>query len=131
MLSSLLDGFQLFSSTTGLVLNRRKSCLYASGVSEEVYNRLLGIGGVEKGCFPMKYLGVPLKPTKWNKFHCACIVDKFRKAISCWGTRHLSLAGRAQLVSSVLFGIRAYWMSIFLLPQSVIKAIDQLCRRFL
>ncbi|XP_062114585.1 uncharacterized protein LOC133825691 [Humulus lupulus] len=36
-----------------------------------------------------------------------------------------------QLIHSVLLGIRAFWMSIFLLPKSVITEIDQLCRQFL
>lgn len=79
----------------------------------------------------MKYLGVPLKPTKWNKHHCACVVEMIRKLVSCWGTRHLSFAGRAQLVTSVLFGIRSYWMSIFYLRQSITKEIDSVCRKFL
>lgn len=47
-----------------------------------------------------------------------------------WGTKNHSFAGRAQLVSSVLFKIRVYWMSIFCLPQSVVKEIDNICRCF-
>lgn len=61
----LLEGFNLFSENTGLVINNRKSCLYTCGVSDSMQKRLLEIAGVEKGVFPMKYLGVPLKPTKW------------------------------------------------------------------
>lgn len=79
----------------------------------------------------MKYLGVPLKPTKWNRHDCESVVDKIRKLTMCWGTRHLSFACHTQLVSSVLFRIRAYWMNIFCLPQSIIKEIYGLCRRFL
>lgn len=64
----------------------------------------------------MKCLSVLLKPTKWNKFYFACIIDKVRKIITSWGTTHLSFLGRAQLVSSVLFGIHAYWVECVLSP---------------
>ncbi|XP_062074066.1 uncharacterized protein LOC133778209 [Humulus lupulus] len=43
----------------------------------------------------------------------------------------LSFAGKAQLIHFVLLGIRAFWMSIFLLPKKVIAKIDHLCRKFL
>ncbi|XP_062114943.1 uncharacterized protein LOC133828913 [Humulus lupulus] len=39
--------------------------------------------------------------------------------------------GRFQLIQTVLLSIRNYSMSIFLLPQSIIKEIDHLCRMFL
>ncbi|XP_062103908.1 uncharacterized protein LOC133815033 [Humulus lupulus] len=38
---------------------------------------------------------------------------------------------RMQLIHSVLFRLRNYWMSIFILPQSVIKEIERLCSGFL
>lgn len=118
---SLLEGFNNFAEATGLVLNKWKSCLYTCGVSEYVQNNLLEMAGVVKGKFSMKYLDVPLKPTKWNKLDCACVVDKIKKLVICWGSRHLSFAGPAQLISSILFVIRSYWMSIFCLHQSVIR----------
>uniref|UniRef100_A0A803QB93 DUF4283 domain-containing protein n=1 Tax=Cannabis sativa TaxID=3483 RepID=A0A803QB93_CANSA len=39
--------------------------------------------------------------------------------------------GRAQLIHSVLLGVRNYWMSLFLLPQKVTTTIDKCCRDFL
>lgn len=87
--------------------------------------------GVEKGEFPKKYLGVTLKPSKWNNHDCACVIVKIRRIVNCWSTRHLSFAGQAQLVSLVLFRICACWVSIFCLPQSVVKEIVKLCRNFL
>ncbi|XP_062104295.1 uncharacterized protein LOC133815473 [Humulus lupulus] len=38
---------------------------------------------------------------------------------------------RAQLIHSVLLGTRSYWMSIFILPQKVVKEIDKICRIFM
>ncbi|XP_062089588.1 uncharacterized protein LOC133796122 [Humulus lupulus] len=45
--------------------------------------------------------------------------------------RHLSYAGRTQLINYVLLGLRNYWMNIFMLPQSVVKEVDKLCMWFL
>lgn len=86
---------------------------------------------ISEGTFPMTYLGVHIKPTKWNKIDCARVVDKISRLISGWGNKHLSFAGRIQLISSVIFGIRNYWMSVFGLPSSITKDIDKLCRHFL
>lgn len=43
----------------------------------------------------------------------------------------MSFAGRAQLVTSIIFGICSYWISIFCLPQFIVKEIDRICRSFL
>ncbi|XP_062102994.1 uncharacterized protein LOC133813986 [Humulus lupulus] len=39
--------------------------------------------------------------------------------------------GRAQLIHSVMLGIRNFWMSIFIFPYKVTAAIDKCCRDFL
>lgn len=81
--SSLLEAFKLFSLAPGLMINKRKSCFYFCSVADTGQRVLLDLAGVEKGSFLVKYLGVPLKPTKWNRHDCACVVEKFRKIISC------------------------------------------------
>lgn len=129
--TSMLDGLALFLSATGLSINHSKSCLFVCGVSDYVKQARVHLVGVTEGVFPLTYLGVPLKPTKWTKGDCSKVVDKIRNLITCWGSRHLSFAGRIQLISSVIFGIRAYWMSIFCIPSSVIKEIDRMSRDFL
>ncbi|XP_062075850.1 uncharacterized protein LOC133779975 [Humulus lupulus] len=45
--------------------------------------------------------------------------------------KHLSFAGQMLLIHSVLFGLHNYWMSIFVLPQSIVKEVEKLCRGFL
>lgn len=127
----LLEAFLVFSNSSGLIINKQKSKIYLGGVNDGDQDLLVDLAGIGKGVFPMKYLGVPLKPIKWNNHDCAHVVDKIRQTVSCWGARHLSIAVRVQLISSVLFGIRSYWMSIFCLPKLVIKEIDRICNGFL
>lgn len=82
---ALLRGLQLFLDATDLCINQNKSCLYVCGVDEDTKRNMLQLAGVIEGVFPMNYLGVPLKPTKWNQYDCAKVVDKISGLISCWG----------------------------------------------
>lgn len=79
----------------------------------------------------MKYLGVPLIPSKLTKEHCSPIVDKVKKWLSSWSARKLSYADRIQLTNAVIFHYQVYWRNIFVLPKSIIKHIEGLCRKFL
>uniref|UniRef100_A0A803NL01 Reverse transcriptase zinc-binding domain-containing protein n=1 Tax=Cannabis sativa TaxID=3483 RepID=A0A803NL01_CANSA len=97
------DAFQRFSEATGLIGNKAKST----------------------------YLGVNLRPTKWRSADCGIILDKLHKNLHTWASRNLPFAGRAQLIHSILLGIRNYWMGLFLLPQKITTAIDKCVRDFL
>lgn len=63
------------------------------------------ITGCTEGAFPMKYLGVPLSPTKWTKMECYGLVEKRTKKRNSWASRHLSYAGRVQLINTVLMSM--------------------------
>ncbi|XP_049381354.1 uncharacterized protein LOC125845909 [Solanum stenotomum] len=41
------------------------------------------------------------------------------------------LAGRLQLVNSVLTSMQAFWTQFFLLPKQVLKRVETMCKRFL
>lgn len=126
---TIWETFSEFSITSGLYANQQKSNIYIRGVSDQVKQEILELTGCNEGVFPMRYLGVPLSPTKWNKMDCKSLVDKVSKLLSRWASRNLSYAGRCQLINSVLFSV--YWATIFILPQSVLKELEQKCRRFL
>uniref|UniRef100_A0A803PT07 Reverse transcriptase domain-containing protein n=1 Tax=Cannabis sativa TaxID=3483 RepID=A0A803PT07_CANSA len=74
---------------------------------------------------------LPSRPTKWKAKDCGIIIKKMRQRLHTWASRHLSYAGRVQLIHSVLLGLRNYWMSIFVLPHSVTKEVEKICRGFL
>ncbi|XP_062075598.1 uncharacterized protein LOC133779683 [Humulus lupulus] len=120
-----------FSSATGLTINSAKSQIFFGGVSSIVRTFISQEMNLMVGSFPLKYLGVPMRPTKWRHEDCDIILQKIILRLNSWSSRHLSYAGHMQLIHSVLFGLRNYWMSIFVLPQSVVKEIEKLCRSFL
>jgi len=45
--------------------------------------------------------------------------------------KHLSYAGRLELIRSVLFGMVQFWLSIFPMLDTVINQITCICRNFL
>ncbi|XP_062075813.1 uncharacterized protein LOC133779933 [Humulus lupulus] len=127
----LMEGFLRFSQSSGLSANLTKSHIYFGGVAADVKNNILSSIVIEEGQFPLKYLGVNLKPTRWQVADCSEIIKKVQARLHVWASRHLSFAGRTHLIFSVLLGIRNYWMQIFMLPISVIQEIDRICRNFL
>ncbi|XP_062118849.1 uncharacterized protein LOC133832535 [Humulus lupulus] len=112
-------------------MNLAKSHVYFGGLKVEDKKNILDCLHIKEGSFPLKYLGIPLRPTKWKVGDCGIILKKITLRLHSWASRHLLFAGRAQLIHSVLLGIRFYWMSIFVLPQSVTLEIDRLCQNFL
>ena len=51
--------------------------------------------------------------------------------IKHWSSKLLSIAGRIQLVRSIITAIAQYWMSVFPMPKKVIQKIDSICRLFI
>uniref|UniRef100_A0A803P5W4 Reverse transcriptase domain-containing protein n=1 Tax=Cannabis sativa TaxID=3483 RepID=A0A803P5W4_CANSA len=119
--------FDIFYNCTGLKANISKSQVYFGGVPKEEKRALLHILQFEEGLLPLKYLGVPMRPTNWKAEDCGAIIKKIKLRLHSWANRHLSYAGRCQLINLVLLELRNYWMNIFLLPKSIIKEVDKLC----
>uniref|UniRef100_A0A803QFN4 Reverse transcriptase zinc-binding domain-containing protein n=1 Tax=Cannabis sativa TaxID=3483 RepID=A0A803QFN4_CANSA len=44
----------------------------------------------------MKYLGIPLRPTKWKAEDCGIIIKKITQRLHNWASKHLSFAGKIQ-----------------------------------
>ncbi|XP_062104348.1 uncharacterized protein LOC133815532 [Humulus lupulus] len=68
--------FEEFCSSTGLKANLSKSQVFFGGVSAAVKVQLLQILQLEEGTFPLKYLGIPMRPTKWKVADCGEILKK-------------------------------------------------------
>ncbi|XP_062119661.1 uncharacterized protein LOC133834159 [Humulus lupulus] len=120
-----------FCATTGLSINNTKTHIYFGGIKDDCKSQFLEITQMEEGSFPLKYLGIHLRPTKWRAVDCGEIIEKIQRNLHSWTSRNLSFAGRAQLIHLVLLGIRNFWMNIFILPQKVVAVIDKCCRDFL
>ncbi|XP_074291347.1 uncharacterized protein LOC141618137 [Silene latifolia] len=127
----MLSAFSTFSDASGLCLNRDKSDIYFNGVSGDVIAEIMQVSGFRKGTLPFGYLGVPISSKKLSKNDCMQLVDMITMRIRAWGARQLSYSGRLALINSMLTSLHSYWASIFLIPNGIMKKIDNICRNFL
>ncbi|XP_071715263.1 uncharacterized protein [Rutidosis leptorrhynchoides] len=83
------------------------------------------------GKLPMKYLGVPLLAKRLGVKDAKCLVDKVKMRINNWRNKHLSYAGRLQLIAAVLSSMQIYWASVYKIPLETVKDIEKALKGFL
>ncbi|XP_039057118.1 uncharacterized protein LOC120200312 [Hibiscus syriacus] len=120
-----------FYSLSGLKLNVSKTELFSAGIPSRILEIIHSVSGFRKGQLPVRYLGVPLVIKKLPELDCQPLLDKIKLKMYHWSSKHLSYAGRLELIKTVLHNVANYWCRQFMLPQCVINCIDQLCSRFL
>lgn len=91
-----------FGEATGLKINMQKSVVAmircASIDMDEVLQDFLG----PRVNFPMQYLGLPLTLGRLRMVHLQYIQDRAKAKVAGWQGRLLNVAGRRELVRSVL-----------------------------
>ncbi|XP_070046455.1 uncharacterized protein [Nicotiana tomentosiformis] len=127
----LYNCFLEFSKASGLEINKKKSSIFFGGVSHDMQEDILEFLGIQKGEFPVRYMGVPLISNRVSLVQCQSLIDKLVGRITSWTAKLLSYVGRLQLIKSVLFSIQTYWSQIFMLPKKITKLIEAICRSFL
>ncbi|XP_062105448.1 uncharacterized protein LOC133817076 [Humulus lupulus] len=79
----LFEGFFNFCQCSGLVANLNKSQLFFGGVAAKVTNIILSSVALGEGSFPLKYLGVSLRPTR-------CVIQEIDRLCRnfLWGSKN-------------------------------------------
>ena len=128
VIKGILD---LFCKSSGQKVNQGKSCIFFSkNVSHTRRQEISEAIGFHMMANIGKYLGVPLLQERLTAESCQFIIDRMNQRLSGWKVTSLSLAGRVTLTRSALATIPSYVMQTMLLPVSVVKKIDQICRSF-
>lgn len=130
-LLAILEVLSHFKQVSGLGINMSKSCLYLDGNNRGLISDLSSRHNLTHGSLPFRYLGVPLIPSKLSASDYQPLIDKVKGRISAWMNRHLSFAGRLQLLQSVINSTINFWASIFLLPNKCLADLEQICSAFL
>lgn len=120
-----------FSNVPSLVANIEKSSIFMAGIDDFTKEKLLAKTGFTLGQFPIRYMGLPLSPKKMNTLDCHVLVEKITQRIKVTYSKQLSYAGRLQVINVVLFSIHNFRGIIFILPQSVLKEADKICKDYL
>jgi hypothetical protein len=123
----------LFCKASGLQVNSSKTTVHYEGLTD---TELIPFKTVLPYTFSalntgFKYLGIHLKTGPQRAADWSWLLTKIGKKIKNWCYRWLSLGGRYVLLKSVLESQSVYWMTIELIPKSVIAQIRKLLYNFL
>ncbi|GJR69255.1 hypothetical protein Tco_0015320 [Tanacetum coccineum] len=120
-----------FKDASGLIPSMPKSTAYFCNVLNHTKLSILHFLPFEEGRLPVKYLGVPLVSSRLIFRDCKDLIEKVQNRINDWKNKSLSIAGRLQLIQSVMGSMHVFWASVFMLPSRVLLDIEQLMRGFL
>lgn len=88
---------------SGLKINKQKSELLLDGGNSDRCRELAAAMGIAQGALPLRYLGVPLSPKKMTRSDFQPLLDKIAARFNSWTVKHLSFAGRFQLIQAVIY----------------------------
>ncbi|GKV29432.1 hypothetical protein SLEP1_g38359 [Rubroshorea leprosula] len=125
------DILKWFVLMSGLRINFSKSSIFGYNVSEKWLKGSAGMIQCRVGRAPFLYLGLPVDGKSGNKKYWELVVNKFRTKLTVWKATTLSFEGRLVLLNSVLSALPIFYMSLYLLPNSVIEELIRIQRRFL
>jgi hypothetical protein len=80
--------------------------------------------------FSIKYLGVPVFPSRLKVIDWLKLEEKHSKKLEVWQGNFLSMGGRSILINSSLSNLVTYHMSMFLMPLTTIKRMDRARKKF-
>ncbi|GJX75386.1 hypothetical protein Tco_0313981 [Tanacetum coccineum] len=120
-----------FKDASGLIPSMPKSTDYFCNVLNHTKLSILHFLPFEEGRIPVKYLGVPLVSSRLIFRDYKDLIEKVQNRINDWKNNSLSIAGRLQLIQSVMGSMHVFWASVFMLPSCVLLDIEQLMRGFL
>jgi len=122
-----------FCLALGLSINASKSTFHQAGLTDQEmlpYKALFPYIFIEleQG---FKYLGFYIKVGYQRKEEWSWLIKRVEKKISNWCYRWLSLGGRFTLLKDVLESQPIYWLSIAVVPISVLNSLRKLMYNFL
>ncbi|XP_058746815.1 uncharacterized protein LOC131619766 [Vicia villosa] len=120
-----------YAAISGQVCNKDKSLIYAGGMSADRHRCLADILGFQMANPPFIYLGAPIFVGRPKPGYFSFIADKVKVKLAHWKSCLLSMAGRLQLITSVIHSMFLHCITIYNWPASLIKQISSWMRNFL
>jgi hypothetical protein len=123
--------FAKYAQISGQHISPQKSTIYSGSIPHHRLTNIAHTLGFNIGSLPFVYLGVPIFKGKPKKIFLQPVVDKIKAKLASWKASLLSIAGRVQLVKSVVYSMLTYSISIYSWPISLIKELDKCIRNFI
>ena len=120
-----------FEVMSGLRINFHKSLVCGVGVTEEILEGAATCLHCDSHQLPVKYLGLPLGASPRMLKSWTPVVEAFKKKLAGWKRKFLSFGGRVTLIKSVLSSLPVYYMSLFKIPEGVLRKLESIQASFL
>lgn len=130
-LEALRDLFTKYANSAGQVISCRKSTIYSGGISPTRLQNIINLLGCRVGTLPFNYLGVPIFKGRPKACYLQPIADKVKSKLSAWKASLLSIAGRVQLVKSVVTSMLTHTFAIYSWPISLLKDMERCIKNFI
>jgi hypothetical protein len=130
-LIALKNLFTRYAMASGQVVNASKSTIYAGSIPQARVLQIALFLGFSIGTLPFIYLGVPIFKGKPKAIFLQHIADKIKTKLAAWKASLLSIAGRVQLVISVVQSMLVYSISIYSWPVSLLKDLERWIKNFI
>lgn len=92
---------------------------------------LLDSMGFSQGSLPFRYLGAPIFKGAPKGEYFAKVANRIRSKLATWKGALLSMAGRMQLVKSVVQGMMVFTIMIYRWPKEVIRKLQSAINNFI
>ena len=121
----------LFHLASGLQVNFYKSSIMGLNVTDKWLDDAAKNLLCKKGSLPFMYLGLPIGGSSSAISSWDPVIRKMENKLATWRGRLLSIGGCLTLIKSSMSSLPLYYMSLFPVPQGVIKKITAIQRQFL
>jgi hypothetical protein len=129
--AALFNILEQFENASGLKLNLAKCLVAPIRCLGLELDHILQPSADQRVSFPIKYLGLPLTLGRLRLVHIQNIIDKTRTKLAGRQGQLLNIAGRRELVRSVLSAIPIYLLSALKVPKQLTEDLYKARRRFL
>lgn len=120
-----------YGEVSGQIMNNSKSQVYIGKGAAHRSHSITSLLGMQEDKAPFTYLGVPIFKGKPSKVHLQAVVDKRKSKWEGWQGRILSLAGRTELIRSVVIPILLHSFMIYIWPKLLLKQLQQWVKKVL
>jgi hypothetical protein len=127
----LKDLFNRYAMESGQVINNAKSTIFYGSITHRRLHIIVDLLNIKLGNLPFNYLGVPIFKGKPKASHLQSIADKVKLKLSAWKASLLSIAGRVQLVKSVVQSMLTYNITLYSWLVSLLKDLEKCIKNFI
>lgn len=90
----------------------------------DIAQQFAEIFNCQVGHFPIKYLGLPVSPSRLHVADWIPLKEKNGKKLDVWKGGAMSIAGRTTLINSTLSSSFIYHMSMYLFLKTIVNDLD-------